>query len=219
VLRASQRWVVVVAVTVAALALSWQAVSLFTNRQAATDSGASAQASAGQAKSLADQVAAACASGSALVPQSLCQHAAVVQANPAPGPTGAPGAEGLQGPQGPQGEQGLIGPKGDPGATGAQGIAGIDGALGPSGQPGAPGAAGPDGGVGPAGPAGAQGAKGDPGATGPAGPPGDHPVSAKFVADDPTLPTTCDYVVTYADASGVTTTSTSAPVPLAMCGP
>jgi hypothetical protein len=181
VLRASQRWLVVIAVTVAALALCWQAWSLFTSHQAATDSGASAEASAGQAKSLADQVAAACASGSALVPQQLCQHAAVVQANPAPGPAGAPGAEGLQGPQGltgPQGEQGLLGPKGDPGATGAQGIAGIDGALGPpgpAGQPGTPGTAGSPGTPGADGTNGTNGQDGAPGkdgATGPAGPPG-----------------------------------------------
>lgn len=215
-LRASQRWIVIVAVVVAALALSWQAISLFTSHQAATDSGASAQASAGQAKSLADQVAAACASGSALVPQSLCQHAAVVQANPAPGPAGAPGAEGLQGPQGltgPQGEQGLIGPKGDPGATGAQGIAGIDGALGPSGQPGAPGAAGSEGPAGPAGPAGAQGPKGDPGTPGADGAPGPYPVSGAFVSDTTTTPATCSYVVTYSDQRSIIS-----PAPLAVCG-
>ncbi|HEV2778537.1 MAG TPA: hypothetical protein VGX25_03980 [Actinophytocola sp.] len=125
------------------------------------------------AKSLADQVAEACAKGgsTALELGAACQKAAEVQ-TAIPGPPGEPGQAGASGPAGPRGAPGPpgpIGPKGDPGERGPPGAPGTDGPAGPAGPPGEAGPPGPQGEPGPAGPAGEPGPAG---ATGPPGPPG-----------------------------------------------
>lgn len=121
---------------------------------------------AGQAKSLADQIRAECDAGR--LSGAVCQTAAQVQADPVPGPRGAPGpagspgaqgipGESIVGPQGPPGPPGRDGEPGGPGPPGEPGRDGSDGAPGSNGSAGEPGPAGPQGEPGPAGPAGKDG--------------------------------------------------------------
>lgn len=113
-----------------------------------------------QAKSLADQVADACARGGPVATElgDACRHAQQVQQ--LPGPPGTSGPRGDPGPPGPPGPSGPQGPAGSAGLPGSDGPPGPSGADGVSGAPGVPG------------PAGSDGAEGKPGAAGPAGPPG-----------------------------------------------
>jgi hypothetical protein len=128
-------------------------------------------ATADQATTLADQVAAACAAGGTAAEQLLqvgaCQQAQQVQASPIVGPAGPPGpaGESIVGPRGPQGVPGPVGPAGVPGDVGAPGADGMDGTNGVDGVNGADGANGTDGAPGAAGP------MGDPGPPGPRGAP------------------------------------------------
>lgn len=119
-------------------------------------------ATAEQATTLADQVAAACASGGETAAELLevgaCAQAQQVQATPIAGPAGPPGppGESIVGPRGPAGVPGppgapgetVVGPTGPPGVDGADGTDGADGADGET-------VVGPPGPVGPAGPRGA----------------------------------------------------------------
>ncbi|MFL6144100.1 MAG: hypothetical protein ACJ72N_19825 [Labedaea sp.] len=111
------------------------------------------------AKSLADQVAEACAKGGPAAAElgDACRQAHDVQQ--LPGPAGAPG------PEGPRGDPGLAGPggpAGSPGPTGPPGGDGQAGAAGPQGTAGEAGPAGPAGPAGEPGPAGTDGSNGKP---------------------------------------------------------
>jgi collagen triple helix repeat protein len=176
-------------------------------------------ATAVQAKSLADQVQEACADPEARekLPKTMCDKADEVSRAPipaVPGPRGAPGQEGepgvpgvagtpgAPGDAGPRGASGTPGERGDTGATGAAGAAGPKGDKGDAGQQGTAGPAGSSGPAGPkgdqgvAGPKGDPGDKGDPGEQGPQGEPGPGIENFDFAKDGDSG---CEAVITYTD--------------------
>jgi len=127
-------------------------------------------ASDGTARSLADQVSAACVQNPTLAQaQGLnCEQAKDAQEGPLPlkGDPGKPGEPGTPGSPGPKGDKGdpapvVPGPEGDPGA------------MGPAGQTGATGQPGLEGPEGAQGPKGDKGDKGDTGDRGADGQPGE----------------------------------------------
>lgn len=150
-----------VALVLGVLALVWAGYLQVQNHKKAET--ATQSATAGQ--DLATQVQAACAQGGDVARKlgPICQKAADVKANPAPGPTGDVGPQGPQGDQGPPGVPGVQGPKGDTGVSGAAGETGVSGPGGDTG------ATGPTGDTGSQGPKGDTGAQGDQGDQGPAG--------------------------------------------------
>src|ERR1044072_4534413 len=142
-----------------------------TDKEQAQGQAAAAQ---GQARSLADQVAEACAKGGDTAKElgSACSRATSIQRTvpvPVPGPAGPQGG---QGPAGTSGVPGPAGPQGNPGVPGPAGVPGAEGPKGSNGEPGTTGAAGQNGQDGATGPAGPQGETGPPGATGERGPAG-----------------------------------------------
>jgi|GEM_PF-3768054 len=192
--------------TVLAITVVFCGVLAWQNGNLAAQAADAAQAQAAEKKSLAEQVAAACAKDdfkTSAQGAQVCQRADRVVKDTTPpvevkGDAGPPGANGLDGSDGapgatgPRGEQGPPGPQG---AAGGNGIDGADGTNGANGIDGAPGAAGPKGDQGPAGPAGQPGAKGDtgePGPQGPAGPAGPVPTSITFTQDGITYTCTPD---------------------------
>jgi hypothetical protein len=150
---------------------------------------------AGQAKTLAQQIQDSCDRKELAGP--VCDKAASVAANPVvtPPSSGRDGSNGALGPIGATGRTGdagasIIGPPGIAGASGPAGIPGPTGALGPAGQSivGITGSTGADGSpgasitgpTGAAGPAGIPGAPGEPGAPGAPGAPAPTPVAMTF---------------------------------------
>jgi hypothetical protein len=132
-------------------------------------------ATAVQAKSLADQIKEACNDPDARdqVPQAACIKADAVSNNPIPAVPGSPGPRGQQGPEGVPGVPGSAGDPGTPGALGNQGSRGDQGSKGDQGIPGLKGDQGEQGDKGDQGAKGdqgTQGAQGDQGSIGPAGP-------------------------------------------------
>lgn len=141
-------------------------------------------------QTLAQQIAAACASGdfgpgvSTDDEHAMCSNAQKVikddsnTLTPVPGPQGPrgeegpPGPQGIQGIPGPQGEPGVDGNTGDIGPEGKQGVAGADGLPGAQGEPGVQGEQGLPGEMGPQGEAGPAGPQGEQGPPGPQGDPG-----------------------------------------------
>lgn len=131
----------------------------------------SQRATGAQAQSLAEQIQGECHRGT--LPRTLCDQAAVVAADPIPGPAGPRGDPGDPGPTGPAGADSTVpGPKGDKGDPGADST--VPGPVGPQGEPGADSTV--------------PGPKGDPGADstvpGPQGPPGAPPASYTLVFPD-----------------------------------
>lgn len=118
-------------------------------------------ATAERGLTLADQILAACQTGSIPADYSAaCNTAAEVSQEPVvvvQGDAGAQGAQGLRGEKGEKGEKGDNGDKGDTGEAGKDGEAGQDGQEGEAGQDGA------DGANGQPGQDGQDGADGDPG--------------------------------------------------------
>ncbi|SEB28854.1 collagen-like protein [Arthrobacter woluwensis] len=142
--------------------LAWQ------NGNYAAQAADAAQAQAAEKKSLAEQVAAACAKDdfkSSPQGKQVCQRADQVAKDTAAVP-GSKGDQGIPGVDGRDGAPGRDGRDGSPGASGAPGAAGAPGSAGEPGIPGAPGVAGS------AGQPGIPGEKGDPGVPGPKGDPG-----------------------------------------------
>lgn len=178
--KAATRRDLVLFIAVVLLA-GWLGYMTYLSGAETTDARADTAAAQEQAKSLADQVAEACAKGGTTAAElgAACQKAAEVQREPAPTPPrdGEPGPRGPQGPSGFDGSPGSTGPTGPPGPPGAEGPAGPAGAAGAAGEPGPPGAQGEPG---PQGPAGADGAPG------PACPPGYEPRPALITAPDGT---------------------------------
>lgn len=158
-------------------------------------------ASDGTARSLADQVSAACVQNRSLAEaQGLnCQEAKEAQ----------DGALPLKGDKGEQGDPGSTGPKGEKGdpAPVIPGPQGDPGSLGPVGQTGNTGQAGKDGSEGPPGPKGEKGDKGDVGAPGDRGADGQPGMNAPeitkidFVGDGGA----CKFVVTFDNGEQKTT--------------
>lgn len=162
----------------------------------------------GDAKSLADQVKAACVADqlSAEAQGLDCTQANEVSEDRGNGLQGPPGPPGPPGPEGEMGNPGigLTGPpgsSGDPGVTGATGQPGTSGPAGPSGVNGDPGTAGPPG------PQGEPGPAGPPGDTGEVGPPG---------ADAPTV-TSISFNMAACTASGTLSDGSSFTVSVTGC--
>jgi len=161
------RTIVVVLALIIAAGLAWY---LGTSAKDSANQEATAKA---QTFSLAQEVAAACASPEVTADMAdLCQSAKVITKDGPAGAAGPPGDKGAQGATGFPGKDGapglnglpgVIGPAGPPGVNGTNGL---DGATGSTGATGATGPKGVDGPAGPAGPAGATGATGETGATG-----------------------------------------------------
>ena len=149
------RTIVVVLALIIAAGLAWY---LGTSAKDSANQEATAKA---QTFSLAQEVAAACASPEVTADMAdLCQSANVITKD---GPAGAAG---------PPGDKGAQGATGFPGKDGAPGLNGLPGAIGPAGPPGVNGLDGATGPAGPVGATGATGATGPKGADGPAGPVG-----------------------------------------------
>lgn len=179
-LHRTKRAVYVVLLCVAIVA---SAFSLY--KQYATD---------GTARSLADQVNAACVQNKGLAEaQGLnCEEAKDAQDGSLP----------LKGDKGEQGDPGMTGPKGEKGdpAPLIPGPQGAPGAVGPAGQTGGTGPAGKDGPEGKQGPPGAKGDKGDTGPRGADGQPGE-PAPQISTFDFAGGPTDCQLVVGMSDGT------------------
>jgi hypothetical protein len=181
--RAAARRDLALLLLVLALA-GWLGFMSYRSGEQATDARAETAAVQGQAKSLADQIAEACAKGGTTAAElgPACAKAAEVQRDPSPPPRdGRDGEPGPRGPQGPTGSQGPQGPTGASGPTGAPGPVGADGPAGPVGAAGTPGEPGPQG---PQGVPGQQGQPGVDGAPGPTCPTGYEPRPALIVGPD-----------------------------------
>lgn len=164
---------IAVGVLVIAALFVWAAGRAGSADQAKTNAEAGQATAEQQARSLADEVAAACAKGGTAAKQlgTACSKATAVQRT-VPGPVG---------PRGEPGSSGAAGPKGDPGVPGPAGVPGAQGPKGMNGPPGDTGAAGPVGAQGVPGPAGPQGPAGAQGEPGPQGEPGRPPVSWTYI--------------------------------------
>lgn len=165
--------VLAVLLTGALVVAGWLA---WNNHSLSVQNAATAASQEAAKRSLAEQVAAACAKDdfrNTTQGAQVCQRAAQVAKEPAApiaGPQGAPGAPGQDGPPGADGAPGRDGTNGAPGKDGADGAPGKDGADGVNGQDGLPGQPGATGAQGPQGVPGKDGTNGVDGARGPAGP-------------------------------------------------
>ena len=175
-----------------ALALLVGALGWYLGQDATNSANKEASAKA-QTFSLAQQVAAACASKDILTDMStLCDKAKIIAKEGPAGAAGPPGDQGAQGATGATGADGLIGPIGIQGANGAQGVQGTQGIIGLTGITGSNGDAGAQGPAGAKGDTGAPGApsgiKGDPGIQGIQGNPGSaYPFEFTFTVKGETI--------------------------------
>jgi len=159
------RTIVVVLALIIAAGLAWY---LGTSAKDSANQEATAKA---QTFSLAQEVAAACASPEVTADMAdLCQSANVITKDGPAGAAGPPGDKGAQGATGFPGKDGAPGLNGLPGAIGPAAPPGVNGTNGLDGATGSTGATGATGKEGPAGAPGTNGANGNDGATGPAGP-------------------------------------------------
>jgi hypothetical protein len=149
-------------------------------------------ATAVQAKSLADQIKEACEDPSERnqVPEAACVKANEVSNNPIPA---------IPGPRGPQGDTGVSGVPGVAGAAGTPGTAGSKGDAGVAGPKGDKGDKGDTGDKGVAGDKGATGDKGEAGATGSKGSQGDAGAGISSLTFESDGNAGCVAVVTYTD--------------------
>ncbi|PSS42892.1 hypothetical protein C6401_15140 [Arthrobacter woluwensis] len=168
--------------------LAWQ------NGNYAAQAADAAQAQAAEKKSLAEQVAAACAKDdfkSSPQGKQVCQRADQVAKDTTPvtgskGDQGIPGLDGADGKDGTPGRDGRDGRNGASGTDGAPGLPGAQGAAGQNGAQGVPGVPGEKGDKGDKGDPGEQGQKGDqgiPGRDGADGKDGSPPSSWNFTQD------------------------------------
>jgi hypothetical protein len=204
-MRNPPKWAMVVIAILFTSCLSWLTYSQITNKQDAVSSSQNADASKAQAKSLADQVADACAKNDVTV-KDLCNKANEVQQTPQPlsptipipGPSGkdgvTPSNELLLSLIKPLIPSPIVGPKGDT-ITGPAGTNGSDGKAGKDGVDGVNGKDGKDG---------TNGVNGEDGADAPT------PIDgASFVLDDSGA---CTYVQPYSNGF-----SSVAPAPMILC--
>lgn len=194
-------WIVAAAAVAAVVFL---VIGKLTETDRADNNAAAADSATNNAKSLADQVKAACARGDVSV-ASLCRKGSEVAANPAPspqpvaGPQGAPGVNGAPGVPGAPGASGQPGIPGTPGVNGANGSNGQDGSPGATGAPGVPGK---------------DGAPGKDGKDGAPGADGEDGVSVTGVTFDWTSASSCAVTVSFSDG-----TSKTYPTSTAACDP